>query len=756
MKTAGFLRRKTEAAILVSGISEGIIQIIALREILAGFVGTELLTGVVTAGWMAMNGVGCLLSYRLLRNVSLKTLIRLQLCIGLLGLCTCCGMLAGCSFLASSSHSQINWLSYSALSLAALMPFCLLSGAQYTVSVRVLSGLPGYEGTKSVTAGYIFDSAGMLTGFLLATFFLAVRLNPVESALLVLGINLIAAIMISFCQPEIKRTAVFLALSGIILFSCAYAFRLPERIFQSVIESRIPSEKLEATVDTKYSRLIVASSSGQYNFYTNGYLEGAYPDYDESMEKRVHFALLLHPGPQKVFVMGGLTSGVLDEVLKYNPAEVVYGDMDPDYIFVALQYLEMSDGDKYSGVDFIVSDVRGYFQQTSETYDVIILVPPSPATLAANRYYTQEFFLLAESILKENGLLVTSTPSSETYVGNNMKRLNSSILQALQAAFDSAMVIPGDDGILIAANGYAGWADLEQNILQSYSERHLETKLISPEYISYTLDSRRMEEAKKNFEFDGLCIADSDYFPSSMLYYSAVINDRENIPDFNEFLSGQPPLRLFFVFFLFLLLPVIIRFLGTIFSRKKSGKPFTGYIAFLSGMSGFSCITILTYLYQIKIGSLYSDIGSLSAASFCGYALGALAAGKMKNTVKRAIIAVFLCIQGLLALILLSAKLQILLVNRVEFIILMLLLGSLFGALYPLLSKYAATAYKGKLGDFLDLYVFELIGSALGAVLTGIILLGTIGIIYTVLLVFVAIAFNIILSFCPISWSRYL
>jgi len=470
------------------------------------------------------------------------------------------------------------------------MPFCLLSGAQYTVSVRLLSGLPGYEGARSASAGYVYDSAGMLAGFLIATFFLAIRLNTVESALLVLGVNLIAAVILSFCRPEMKRTAVILTLSGMILFTCAFAFRLPERIFQSIIETRTPSEKLEELSDTEYSRLIVTSSSGQYNFYTNGYLEGTYPDYDESMEKRVHFALLLHPDPQKVFVMGGLTSGVLDEVLKYNPAEVVYGDTDPDYISMALQYLEMSDGGKYSGVDFIVDDVRSYFQQTSETYDVIILVPPSPATLAANRYYTREFFLLAEQTLEEGGLLVTGIPSSETYAGTNMKRLNSSILQALQSAFDNTLVIPGDEGILIASNGYDGWADLEQNILESYNERHLETNLIFPEYISYTLDSRRMEEAEENFEYDGLCITNSDSFPSSMWYYSAVINERENIPDYKiaSFFSGQPPLRLCFVFFLFLLLPVTIRFSSAVFSRKRTRKPFIGYIAFLSGMSGFS------------------------------------------------------------------------------------------------------------------------------------------------------------------------
>lgn len=753
MKIDENLHIKIKAAIVVSGISGGIVQILVLREILAGFAGTELLTEVVTAGWMAVNALGCLAAYRLFRNIPLKILLRLQLCIGIVGLFTCCGMLAGCSFLASNSHAQMNWLCYSGLALAILLPFCLLSGVQYTVAVWALADLPEYAGVKAASIGYVYDSLGMLAGFLLVTLFLALKLNTVASAMLVLGINLIMAILFSFSLPKMKRTIMIMVLSGILMFSSAIAFHLPELIFQSIIEIRTPSEKLEDEIDTKYSRLLVTSSSEQYNFYTSGYLESAYPDYNESIEKKVHFALLLHPDPQKVFVMGGLTSGVLDEVLKYKPDKVVYGDIDPDYISMALRYLEMAGGNKYSYVDFIVNDVRSYFQQTNETYDVIILTPPVPATLAANRYYTQEFFSLAEKDLEEDGLLVTETPSTETYAGISMKRLNASILLALESAFDHTLVIPGNEGVLIASNGYDGWANLEQNIIKRYDERHLNTKLISPEFTSYTLNSRRLKEARENFEFEGSCIANSDSFPSSIWYYSMVKNEQENIPDSNiaSFLSGQPPLRLFFVFFLVLLLPVIIQLAGTVFSRRKGRRHFIEYIAFLSGMSGFSCLTILTYLYQVKIGSLYSDIGIISAASLCGYALGATIARKIKHSGKRAVVTIFFCIQGLLALILLSVKQPLLLENRVEFIMLILLSGSFHGALYPLLSEYTASAYKGELGNFFGLYALELVGSATGAVLTGIILLGTIGLFYTILLIFAAIALCVMLSLWPAS-----
>jgi spermidine synthase len=746
MNPTGSMQNKAKAAILLSGISAGMVQIVALREILAGFYGTELLTGIVSAGWMAMTGLGCLLSARMLTRVSFPTILRLQTALGICGLLTCLGMLIGCSHLASNAHSQVNWLSYTALTLLILLPFCMLSGVQYAASVRILEGLPGYDGVAAASAGYVYDCVGMLAGFSVATFFLLTRLNTVESALLVMGVNLAAAVLISLCMPALRRSGIFLAFAGIVLFASAYAFSVPDWLFQSAIESRVPSETLLETADTEYSRIIVTESSGQYNFYANGYLEGAYPQYDEAIEKRVHFALLLHPDPQRIFVMGGLTSGVLDEVLKYQPNEIVYGDIDPNNISVAMRYIWNSSKAGYETVRFVTSDARSYLQQAKESFDVIILLPPPPATLAANRYYTREFFSLAEEALRDDGLFVTGIPSSETYTGQNMRRLNASVLSGLQSVFQNTLILPGEEGIVLAAKGYAEWTDMEQTVLRHYDERNLPTKLVTPELIRYTLDPSRIEETKENAEYRGLSITDSDYFPSAVRYYSAVVNERENLANGGilDFLSAQPPLRLFLIFIFLLILPFAVLLSVGLFLKGKR-KLHTGPVAFLSGLAGYSCMTVFIYLYQIRIGSLFGDIGLLSALNLGGYMAGAIAAGKLKKTGVRRIVSVFLGTLVLLAAILLSVWFPAMLWHKAVFILFVISSGCLFGMVYPLLSRYVACLEQKNLGAYLNLYAFELAGSALGAALVGLVLLGTIGLMYTVIFIIVVVILNIIL-----------
>ncbi len=740
--------RRVKAALLVTGLSEGIVQIVVLREVLAGFNGTELLTGVILAGWMALNSIGCFLSSRILAKATCKTLLRMQGIVGATAFFACMGMLAGCSLLASNAHSQIDWLRYSVLSLLVFLPFCVSAGVHYTLCVRVMSELQGYDGLRSAAESYAYDSMGMLIGFLLGTFLLMTRFNPAETALLVLGVNLLAVALASLLITGWKKTAVGLILCGVALYAGLFASGVPDRLFQSAAALRVPLERLEEVVDTRYARLLVTSSKQQYNFYANGYMEGVLPDFDPAIEKAVHFALLMHEHPDKVFIMGGLTAGVLDEVLKHRPVEAVYGDIDPDYLSTTLKYIKQLSGKAYDGVEFVSSDVRSYLQRTADRYDVIILSPPPPATLSTNRYHTEEFFRIAAHALQADGLLCTGLSSPETYAGKNQKRLNSSIFQALSAAFHSTLIVPGDEGVVIAGNTAWNEASLKQNILQRYTDRQLEADLVSPEYIELMLNPIRMQAARASFSYDGLSVANDDYFPSAMQYYAALTNERENITGYRvlDWFSTQPPARLLLMFLLLLLAPLLLRALCSMTSLGADRKPYTGYIAFISGLAGFSGISIITYLYQIKIGSLYGDIGTISAASFCGYALGAIAAGKLKKKNGGTIIAVYLCALMLLAVILLSTKLP-LLTTKASFILLILFWGTLNGAVYPLLSKVTSEVREGKLQAFMGLYMLELLGAALGAALTGILLLGTVGFAYTVILIAAALAFAILQLF---------
>jgi len=749
MKMAEPLRRIVIVCLIVTGISEGFVQVIVLRELLAGFYGTELLTGIALGGWMLLNSLGCLLSAKIFVNVSLKSLLWIQAIVGLTAFLTCSGILAGCSYLASNIHSQINWLSYAVLALLILLPFCVLSGIQYIVGLRILAGITGYSELKSSSDSYVYNSAGMLAGFLIATFFLISRFNSVRSALLIMGLNCFAVVFISLILPGAKRTTALIFLSGLIIYAGIFASGVPERVFQSSVALRAPLEQIEKTADTNYSRLVVTSSHNQYNFYLNGCVEGVFPDFDPTIEKKVHFALLMHPNPERVFVMGGLTAGVLDELLKHQPLEVDYGEIDPDYLAVALEYMQNSSKSKYNKVQFINSDVRSYLQEVKGLYDVIIVIPPPPATLSANRYYTTEFFRVAGNALRKGGLFCTGLSSSDTYAGNGMKRLNYSVFKALGAVFPSAVIIPGEEGVIISGNTVFDGSALKEMMARRYKDRKIEANLVTPEYIELMLDPQRLKDARGNFIYEGPSVTNNDYFPASMQYYSIILSERENVVGYQilNWFSLQPTTRLFLIFLLLGMIPLMIKIAGLGPAKNKAEKPLLSYMIFISGMAGFSGFIILVYLFQVKSGSLYGDIGIISAANLGGYALGAGMAGKFGKVSGKIVITVFVCMLTVLIFVLLSASIPIILTKKISFIVLILLWGILNGAVYPLLSKYASALGQNKIKDFAGLYVFELTGAACGAVLTGVLLLGAIGVTYTVLLIIAALAFNMLQLF---------
>ncbi|MBI5379810.1 MAG: polyamine aminopropyltransferase [Nitrospirae bacterium] len=126
-------------------------------------------------------------------------------------------------------------------------------------------------------------------------------------------------------------------------------------------------------------------------------------------EALVHPALLAHPHPRRVFIVGGGEGATLREVLRHPSVErAVMVDIDQEVVEACRTYLpEMHQGAfDDPRVELRYLDARRYLEETSETFDLIVIdisepIEEGPAYLL----FTREFYEIALQRLTEDGII---------------------------------------------------------------------------------------------------------------------------------------------------------------------------------------------------------------------------------------------------------------------------------------------------------------------------------------------------------------
>jgi spermidine synthase len=140
--------------------------------------------------------------------------------------------------------------------------------------------------------------------------------------------------------------------------------------------------------------------------------------YDEFIyhESLIHPAMITHPNPRKVLILGGGEGATAREVLKHRSIEeVVMVDIDEDVIKISKEYLpEMNQGIFGSPkLKLVIDDGRKFVSNTRDKYDVIILDLTDPLEGGPSYLlYTVEFYNILKDRLNENGIIVTQATST--------------------------------------------------------------------------------------------------------------------------------------------------------------------------------------------------------------------------------------------------------------------------------------------------------------------------------------------------------
>jgi spermidine synthase len=165
------------------------------------------------------------------------------------------------------------------------------------------------------------------------------------------------------------------------------------------------------TVETAYQHVeIVDTFLYGRCLFLDGKLQSSETDEFIYHESLVHPALIAHPQPERVLVVGGGEGATLREVLRHPMTQTVTMiDIDEELVELCRECLAGFHAGAFDDpkVSLIFSDARRWLEEEQSTWDVIIIDLPEPLRDSpASLLYTHQFYSTVHSRLNSEGILV--------------------------------------------------------------------------------------------------------------------------------------------------------------------------------------------------------------------------------------------------------------------------------------------------------------------------------------------------------------
>ncbi|MEM0360972.1 MAG: polyamine aminopropyltransferase [Sulfolobales archaeon] len=133
-------------------------------------------------------------------------------------------------------------------------------------------------------------------------------------------------------------------------------------------------------------------------------------------ESLVHPALITHPNPKKVLIIGGGEGAVLREVLKHpTVTNAVMVDIDGELVKLVREYLAEMHMDSFNDPRsrVVIMDGFKYIEESDEVFDVVILDLTDPhGPEIARALYSEEFYSKLARRLHSDGVVVSQVGNS--------------------------------------------------------------------------------------------------------------------------------------------------------------------------------------------------------------------------------------------------------------------------------------------------------------------------------------------------------
>lgn len=666
-------------------------QVVLLRELAVAFYGNELVYLVSIAVWMIWTGAGALLG-RGNGAPSGKSVIAAVFALGVAIPGAILFIRAVRIIFQSTPGAFLPLEQQFAAIVLSLAPAGLLLGFLFVQAARcrIMEG-------GTFAGSYGIESLGGVAGGIVSLLLPAGNVPVLATSILtaVLLFAVCAILTRRTTGPRLLFAVIAILLCVIFLFAGKDLDRATQRWhFPFLLESR----------DTPYGRLTLTSRLGQIALFENGAFSLETESTDP--EEVVHPAMLQHPEPRRVLLIGGGIAGTVREALRHRPEAVDYVEIDRQILRLAVEHLPDSSSSALRSpcVRIIESDGRAFLKKPGELYDVILVDMPDPNSGGTNRFYTVEFFRECSERMKERGILAFRLTSAEQQWIPLLARRNASIRRALGAVFSDVVVLPGEVNTFIASNGPLS-TDPETSSRRLLA-RGVKTSLVTPSYINWLYTNDRFAEVEKslretespmNSDLKPVC------YPYTLLLWLTKFHRSFARMHFE---SGSPA---WWAIPFFAVLFLIVRR-----SPRRSGL----FLVAFAGAAGVVIEFALLLRFQTTAGVLYRDMGLLFAGFMAGLAAGPLPGGwaAKRRHGGALLLFAFALFSGLTAFLIRGAGTGHLIVCFIMLFLTGLGVGSIF----------CCTSGRMK-GNGASLYAADLIGGSAGALAGSLFLLPFLG-----------------------------
>jgi spermidine synthase len=504
-------------ALALIGFSAIVAQIVLMRELMVVFCGNEMTAGLMLASWLLWTAFGSGVLGRLRMRQPRRWVAGLEILTAL--------VLPATVFAVRASRMLFHALPGEVLgpgatlltSVLTLSVFCVLSGWLFAAGVRLYALEPGSHHGAAAGGVYLLEAIGSAAGGLVVTLLLAPKLPTFAIVLTVATLNLItAALLLARTRTQRWISAMFVAAGVGVLAPSAITVLERESLKSSwhgmqVLESR----------NSKYGNLVVVQNEGSRTVFENGLPLFTVPD-AAAAEETVHYALLQHPTPRRLLLIGGGVNGSVREALKHPSLEQVdYVELDPELFHLAEQFFsrEWRSMTADQRVHIIPGDGRRFLKNSPERWDVIVVNLPEPQTAQLNRFYTHEFFREAQAKLNAGGLLSVQLRSSENYFSPERADLLRCIYQTLHEVFAEVGFIPGE-----TVHFFAGERNAIPNtgeLMARLRQRGIGASYVREYFVPFRMMPDRMAEMQQVLSSSSGGVINRDFAP--VAYYFGVV-----------------------------------------------------------------------------------------------------------------------------------------------------------------------------------------------------------------------------------------
>jgi spermidine synthase len=440
--------------------------------------------------------------------------------------------------------------------------------------------------------------------------------------------------------------------------------------------------------ESKYGRIEVHQNEELITLFSDGV--PVFSNQNSALaEEVIHYPLSHLKDPEHILLISAV-GGMIDELEKHDLASIDYVELDPEVSSILFRFDLLK---TIRGLSVINEDGRAYLMRTDKQYDAIIVNLPEPDTFQINRFYTSRFFELVKARLTPQGVFSFTMDGYDNYLAEPQRRKLSSLFNTVSDYFQHVLLLPGQRIFFLCTD-----SPVHRDIPSLLASKGIATTYISRYFYGNVTDFR-IEQL--NQQIDLQTEKNDDNSPRLMrLMFTQW---------FTKF-STSP------IWFFGAVGLVLVIYLMRLHIEE--------YVLFSTGCMTMGCELMIVFAFQIYFGYIYYQIGLIITVFLAGLLPGAWMGERLRPHARRVLVWTDILLISLMLVFIaiyfrMGDKLPVLFYLGTGF-----LFSVLCGCQFPVALEPQGNAKRSAAGAFSA----DLIGAALGALITSVLLIPYYGI----------------------------